>query len=172
MTFSRLLYPLVCTVFLVSCSFSSSFKPGGKGGNIIAKSILIPIFENNAAQGPTSLAVDFTEQVRDYYLSNTKLIVNSSELSDLALNIVIADFYAKPLQSSIVNGIATEMELILSIKVEYIDANNEQNNVTKTIAQNIVYGAELTLEEAQDANLETILELLTQKVFNETVARW
>lgn len=159
-------------MFLVSCSFSSSFNPGGKGGNITAKSILIPNFVNNAPQGPTSLDVDFTEQVRDYFLSNTKLIVNSSEISDLELNIDITNFYTQPLQSSIVDGIATEMELILSIKLDYIDTNNEQNNVSKMLSQNIVYGAELTLEEAQDANLETILELLTQKVFNETVARW
>ena len=160
------------TLLLFSCSFSSSFKAGGKGNDLAANSILIPLFNNNAAQGPTTLTLDLTEQVRDYYLANTKLVVNSNEDSDLELYATIQDFYARQVESSISNGTATQMELFVVLNVEYIDNNNEDNNVNQNVTQSLVYSADLTLEEAQDEILPDLLDLLVQQVFNKTVARW
>ena len=97
---SLFLFTVVLLLTGSSCSVSSSFKPGGSGGDIAASSILIPLLDNDAAQGPTSLSIDFTEILRDYYQSNSKLIVNSDASSDLELTGTINDLFTCLLYTS------------------------------------------------------------------------
>lgn len=155
-----------------SCNFSSSFKAGGKGKNIAANSILIPQFNNNAAQGPTSLGQDLTLDTRDYYQENTKLVVNASGSSDLELYGTIQNVYAQQVAASISNGTATQMELFLVIKIEFVDNNNPNNSVTERVSQSQVYSADLTFEDAEESILPDLQDILIQEIFNKTVAKW
>lgn len=163
---------VISALLFFSCSFSTSFKAGGKGKNIAANSILIPQFNNNSAQGPTSLGQDLTQEVREYYQSNTKLVVNSDEASDLELYGTVQDVYAKQVSGSVSNGTATQMELFLVLSVEFIDHNNEDNTTTERISQSQIYSADLTFEEAQDNILPDLKKLVIQQIFNKTVAKW
>lgn len=170
----RSLFFLVLVILLsyTSCSVSSSFKPGGSGGDIAASSILIPLLDNNAAQGPTSLSIDFTEVLRDYFQSNSKLIVNSDLPSDLELSGTIENLSTRQIQNNIENGTSTQSELTVQISISYVDNNDEEQNLNKSFSQSLPYDADLTLEEATDEFLPEILDLLAQDIFNSTVARW
>jgi polyhydroxyalkanoate synthesis regulator protein len=165
---SLLIFPCI-----MACKVSSGFKPG-TSGNITASNIMIPIAENLAAQGPTNLSISFTEQIRNYYQSNTKLKVNSNQASDLELYITIKDFFAQQVQNSAVGaGQASQMELIVTVTVKFIDNENKINNLdNKQFSQKLVYNADKTLEQAQTEVLPDILSLLTQDIFNATLARW
>ena len=58
-----------------------------------ASTILIPMAENQAAQGPTNLGITLTEKIRDYYQTSSKLTVNSNKESDLELYITVSDYF-------------------------------------------------------------------------------
>ncbi len=164
---------LLLALAVCSCKISSSFQPGTTS-NITANTILIPLAENQSAQGPTSLAIDLSEKVRNYYQTNSKLTVNSSKASDLELYITVSDFFARQVQNTAeVGGTATQMELIVTIKVRYVDNDNASNTIeNKSFSQKLLYDADLTLEQAQLKILPDILDLLTQDIFNSTLARW
>jgi hypothetical protein len=173
MTLNRFLPLILILGSLGACKISSSFQPGTTG-NLTASSILIPLAENQAAQGPTSLSIDFSEKMRDYYQSNSKLIVNSTNVSDLELYLTISDYFARQVQNTATNGgTATQMELIVNVKVRYIDNDNPTNSIeNKMFSQKLLYSAELTLDQAQEQILPDILDLLAQEIFNSTLARW
>ena len=160
-------------VSLMSCTIRSSFQ-AGTTANITAESIMIPLAENQAAQSPTSMVLDVTEALRDYYQTNSKLIVNSNQQSDLELYATITDFKSQQMSSTAENGgQATHMELIVKVKISYRDNENDDNSIeSKTFEQKMPYLATLSLEEAQTSLLPEIIELLTQDIFNSTLARW
>ena len=169
---SLFLFILTALLFSTGCSVSSSFKPGGSGGDIAASSILIPLLDNDAPQGPTSLSIDFTEVLRDYFQSNSKLIVNSDLPSDLELTGVINDLSTRQIQNNVEDGTSTQSELVVRISISYTDNNDPDQNVTKSFSQTTPYDANLTLDQATDELLPEILDLLAQDIFNSTVARW
>lgn len=173
MTLNKIIVFLSICLGLSACKLSSSFQPGTVA-NLTASSILIPLAENQAAQGPTNLSIDFTEKMRDYYQSNSKLIVNSSKASDLELYITISDFFARQVQNtSTSGGTATQMELVVSVKVKYVDNENAANSIeTQVFPQKLLYSADLTLDQAQVKILPDILDLLAQDIFNATIAKW
>jgi len=59
------------------------------------------------------------------------------------------------------------------LKVKYVD-NDDPNNSIESISvqQKTPYDAELSLEDAQEALMPDIIDLMTQDVFNKTLARW
>lgn len=166
-----LLFGMICSIF--GCSISSSFQPGTTS-NLTAKSIMIPLVENQAAQGPTSLALDVTEALRDYYQTNSKLIVNSNQKSDLELYATVTSFTARQVTSTAKDGgQATQMELIVQMKVQYLDNENPNSSIESlSVQQKMLYAATLSLDEAQTSLLPEIIELMTQDIFNKTLARW
>lgn len=158
---------------MCACKVSSGFQPGTTS-NITANTVLIPIAENLAAQGPTNLSINFTEKVRDYYQTNSKLTVNSTQASDLELYVTVSDYFSRQVQNTAVEGgAATQMELVVNVKIRFVDNDTPTNTIeSKAFSQKLVYSSSLTLAQAETEILPDILDLLVQDIFNETVARW
>ena len=173
MTLNRVIIASIISFFLLGCKISSSFQPGTTS-NMTASTILIPMAENQAAQGPTNLGITLTEKIRDYYQTSSKLTVNSNKESDLELYITVSDYFSRQvLNTAEVGGTATQMELIVTVRYKYIDNENPSNTIeNKTKSQKLTYNASLTLEQAETQILPDILDLLVQEIFNETLARW
>lgn len=173
MTLIKYIFTIGILSILGGCTFSSSFQPGTTS-NITASSIMIPVVEVKAAQGPTTLSLDFTQAIRDYYQTNSKLIVNSDQRSDLELFAVITTYSAEQINSTAQIGEqAEQMELTVVMKVNYVDNETPENSLPSvTVQQKTPYDAALTLEEAQVSLLPDIIEQMTQDVFNKTLARW
>ncbi len=173
MTLTRICIFVASLIGFFSCKISSSFQPG-TASNITATNIMIPQAENRVAQGPTNLAIDFTEALRDYYQTNSKLIVNSNQQSDLELYTTITSFATRQVSSTAEAGSqAEQMELTVGINIRYIDNENTINSIESiTVQQKMNYDAQFTLEEAQADLLPEIIQLLSQDIFNKTIARW
>lgn len=169
---------------LISCLFFAALSSCGvysfTGSNIDPniKTISIQTFYDDSGLGPASLSQNFTDDLRDYFQSNTSLtqVRNSG---DLQLEGSIVGYRFKPMAagaSTINNPNAgrSQMErLEIRIKVNFVNTQDESQNFSKTFTQYLDYNTEKQEQASAEPELiESITEQLVLDIFNSSVANW
>ena len=108
------------------------------GTTITAESISISTFFNDTSQSPANLGVTFTDQIRDYFQQNTSLaqVDNGGELQ---MEGTISGYRISPVapsaaQSDQSRDVANLTRLTITIKVEYVNLENEDFNFSKSFS--------------------------------------
>jgi len=146
------------------------------GTTITAESISISTFFNDASQGPANLGVTFTDQLRDYFQQNTTLSQVDSG-GELQMEGTIASYRLTPVAPSAAESdqsrdVASLTRLTITIKVEYVNLENEEFNFNKNFSQFADFNSDVGLTAVESTLIDEIFQQIILDIFNASVANW
>lgn len=166
---SKLYLPLI--VLLSSCGVYSF-----TGTTITAETISIQQFYNDASSGPADLAVTFTNQLRDYFQQNTSLVQVASN-GELQMEGGVVSYRLTPVAPSAASNSSTRdaaslTRLTITVKVTYVNLENEDFNFDRTFSQYADFNNDVGLTAIEASLIQEIYDQIILDIFNASVANW
>jgi hypothetical protein len=135
-----------------------------------ARTVSVENFENQSAQTNPAFPQQLTEEVRQRFLSQTRLqVINSN--GDLGFSGIITQYQTQPLAIT-GNETSALTRLNIAIKVKFENRLNPEKNFEKTFSRFADFQANQPLSSVESALLQEIAEQLVQDIFNEAFLDW
>ena len=154
-------------VFLSSCGFYS-FTGASISPDV--KTVSVQYFPNHAATIEPTLSQVFTERLKDYFLEQTNLSLET-ELSDLNFSGEIIKYEVKPIAIQ-ANEQAAQNRLTIAVKVKFENTKDDSKNFEQKFFRYADYDSGQSLAEVEDVLIEQITNELAEDIFNKTVVNW
>lgn len=144
------------------------------GGNVDTnlKTFTITQFNNESPLVVAYHAQRFTEQLKDRFLTQTRLsLVNVNgdvQLSGSVVNYAIAPIAVAGVSQS---G-ATQNRMTVGVRVKYENKINPNENWEQTFSSYFDFPASESLSSVERDYIEKINEQLTQDIFSKSVGKW
>lgn len=162
-----LLVGVLCGIH--SCTVSYKFN-GASIDYTKTKSISISDFNNVADLINPQLAQEFTEKLRDKYAKQTRLSVIKNG-GDMHLEGEIVGYDLTPMSIG-ADTYSAETKLTVTIKVRFVNNKNPEDDFEKNYSAYQSFDSNLMITDVQDDLLASIIEDITDNIYNETVAKW
>ncbi len=168
----RLLVLGVCWVaifFMVnSCRINYSFT----GTNLAAdvKTFSVQYFPNRARLVNPNLSQKFTEDLRDKLLRQTSL-QEVDEGGDLEFSGYIDRYEIRPMAIQ-KDDIAAQNRLTIAINVKYVNNREHEVDFERSFSGFEDYDSQASFDAVEEELIESIIEKLTEDIFNATIANW
>lgn len=160
---------MLCFCFFLGACGVYSFT----GTNISpeVKTISINNFYDESGLGPPDLSQKFTEQIKDFYQTNTRLqLVNSN--GDLQLEGKISRYNMSPVAPS-GDNVGQQNRLTIAVTVSYTNQyDTTQNFNNRSFSWREDFDQSQSLSQVEDELTERIFEKIITEIFQETVADW
>jgi len=158
----------VLTVMISACTVS--YSTTGASIPEDAKTISVLYFPNRADIVNPTLSSEFTESLKDKFISQTKLeMINDS--GDLSFEGEIAQYYTRPAAIR-GNETASLTRLTIGIKVIFINELDPDKNFESTFSHYEDFDASNSLEQVEGELVPQILEKIIEDIFNRAVVNW
>lgn len=151
--------------------FSSCYTLSGSSIDPSWQSIKVATFPNMAPYQNPNLSQEFTNELQDIFNNRTKLSLTSDDNADLLVEGEITGYQ----QSSVAiqaNEIAGKNRLTVTVRVRYQNNKDESKSFDKSFSAYEDFEANQTLQQAEAALLDSILEQLTNQIFNAIAMDW
>ncbi|MDD3772615.1 MAG: LptE family protein [Weeksellaceae bacterium] len=160
------IFILIFSVLLNSCYTlsGSSIDPNWQ-------TLRIATFPNYAPYQNPNLSREFTNALQDIFNNRTKLNLTNDEDTDLLIEGEITSYQ----QSSVAiqaNETAGKNRLTVTVRVRYQNNKEESKSFDRSFSAYEDFDATQTLQQAESALLDSILEQLTSQIFNAIAMDW
>ncbi len=133
------------------------------------KTFSVKYFPNMATLGPPTLSQNFTEALKDRFLSQTNLtLINKN--GDLNFEGNISGFTTQPIAIS--GETAQKNRLSVTVYVKFSNKFDEKQDFETSFTRYEDYDSKLNLSTVQDELLKNITEALIDDIFNKAVVNW
>lgn len=134
------------------------------------KTVSVQYFQNRAPLVQPSLSQQFTEKLKEKFVSQTSLNV-VTKTGDLNFSGYISDFSTAPIsiQSS---QTAAQNRLTITVNVKFTNSKDSKQDFETSFSQFADYDSRQTLTSVQDALIKSINEKLVDDIFNKAVVNW
>jgi hypothetical protein len=167
--FRGIFFLLLAALILAGCSVQYSFSGASIDYNKL-KTISVQYFANRAPIVVPTLSQQFTDALRDKFRSQTKLkMVNG--IGDVDFSGEITRYETR---STAITGDdkPAKNRLTIEVKVRYTNAINPKDNFESSFSRFEEYGANDNLAAVEGTLIETIVDQLTEDVFNKAFVNW
>lgn len=165
---SRLLIYIFLVVTLHSCySFKGINIPSDVKTFYVRQVSLHPV---NAEFAPADSPERFMEQFREKIRSQADLEWNDID-PDIEFDCEIASYKVSNEGDQEGNEVSLN-KLTISVRVEYISNNDEEENWNKSFSFGIPFDPSEDLQEVQDGFIEDIFEQISENIFNDAFTNW
>ncbi len=156
----------IILTLLPSCDVSYGMRDTSIKGSTFS----VEVFEEEASNSPAGYGISFTEFLRDYMLSRTKLDLKKSD-ADIEISGKIIGYQTSPaaVQS---NESAALNKLEVTIAVTAINNVDDRQSFKQNFRQFSNYNASLQLSAVEDELLEDINGRLSQDIINKLSSEW
>lgn len=161
----------ITLILLLGLIFQSCYTLSGSSIDPNWQTIKIPTFPNYASYQNPNLSQQFTDELQDIFNNRTNLSLTNDDDADLLIEGEITNYQ----QSSVAiqaNEIAGQNRLTVSVRVRYQNNKDESKSFDRSFSGYEDFDANLTLQQAEDALLESILEQITTEIFNAIAMDW
>ncbi|UTW64444.1 LptE family protein [bacterium SCSIO 12741] len=134
------------------------------------KTISVEVFPNYAPLAQPTLSQDFTEALRDIFLTQTRLDLVKNN-GDLQFSGKIEQYRTAPVGIQ-ADEVAAQNRLTITVFVKFVNRTDETRNFEKRFTQYADYNSTRQLNEVEATLIEEINELLVQEIFNASVGDW
>lgn len=134
------------------------------------KTISISEFTNTAELVYPSLTQQFSQKLRDVYMRNTRLQI-LKKAGDMHLEGEITEYFLTPMAIS-TDTYAAQTKLTMTVNVRFTNHKNTQDDFEKKYTAFQTFDSSRLLTDVQDELLKTMMEEITDNIYNETVAKW
>lgn len=158
-------------ILLLGLFFQSCYTLSGSSIDPSWQTIKIPTFPNYASYQNPNLSQQFTDELQDIFNNRTNLSLTNDDDADLLIEGEITSYQ----QSSVAiqaNEIAGQNRLTVTVRVRYQNNKDESKSFDRSFSGYEDFDANLTLQQAEDALLESILEQITTEIFNAIAMDW
>ncbi len=161
---------LFVTLVLNSCVIGNSGYSftGADIGN--AETISIQMFPNYAALAGPTLSQNFTEALRDKFISQTNLNLIEKN-GDLRIEGQITGYDVRPMAIQ-GNETAALNRLTIAISVQYVNTLEETKSFETSFSRFAEFESTVSLSTVQEQLETEIIEQLVQDIFNKSVINW
>ena len=160
---------LVTMLSLYACQISLTFN-GASIDYTKVQSISIADFNNVAELIHPPLAMEFSERLRDKYARQTRLKILKIA-GTMHLEGEITAYTLTPMAIG-QDAFSAETKLTLTINVRFVNNANQEEDFEKQYTAFRTFDSNLMLNDVQDELLKTMIDEITDKIYNDTVARW
>jgi len=159
---------LFSLVFILNGCGAYNFTGTGK---IDAKTYQVNYFQNNAELVEPGIDRLFTTSLQNLILNQTSLSLTNVN-GDLVYEGEITDYRISPMTAT-AEQTAAQNRLFISIQVRFINKNKPEDDFDKNFSFFYDYPANDQLTgPTLSAALDAIFELITQDIFNASLAKW
>ncbi len=156
-------------VACVSCSVSYKFN-GSSINYDKVKTITISNFENRALYQYGPMAPQFNTALQDLYAQQTRLqFVKRGGDLEISGEITGYDQYNKSVSAE---GHSAQVELKMTVNVRFVNNTNHTEDFEQQFSATQTYDSSLQLSSVQDELITEMIKLITEQIFNATVANW
>ena len=134
------------------------------------KTVAVAYFPNRAATIQPSLSQVFTEKLKDYFLQQTNLSLET-DAADLNFSGEIVKYEVKPIAIQ-ANEKAAQNRLTIAIKVKFENQKDESKNFEQKFSRYADYDSSQSLAEVEDDLIAQITNELAEDIFNKAVVNW
>ncbi len=155
--------------YLSSCAISYKFS-GTSIDYTKISSVSIADFPNNAPLVNPSLSNNFSEGLRDIFQRQTRL-----QLLRAGGNLELEGYikgYSITNMAVAADSYASETKLTLTVHVIYTNNIAPEESFEKDYSAYQMFDATRMLEDVQDELCSTMIQEITESIFNDTVAKW
>ncbi len=139
-------------------------------GSIEAETFSVEIFEEQAANSPAGYGATFTDFLKDYMISRTKLDLKNDD-ADIEIFGKVTFYNTSPVSVQ-ADELAALNRLNVTIAVTVINNVNEAQSFEANFSQFSDFDANQDLSSVQDALLEEINGNLSQDIINRLTSNW
>lgn len=145
-------------------SFTGASIPPG------AETISIQYFPNNAQMVEPTLSQQFTDALKDKFVSQTDLSMIDNN-GDLQLEGEITGYSVKPVA---ITGDQTAAlnRLEITVRVRYTNTLDESKDFDQKFTRYEDYSSAQNLSSVQQGLIDAINEMLVEDIFNKAVVNW
>jgi hypothetical protein len=151
---------------IVSCKTQYSMIDG----SIDASTFSVDIFEEQASNAPAGYGATFSNFLKDFVISRTKLNL-SIDRPDIEISGKISQYNTTPVSVQS-DEVAALNRLTVVIFVSVINNKDEKQSFESTFAQFSDYDAGQDLASVETALLEDINSKLSQDIINKLTSNW
>jgi len=159
---------LIITVLCISSCHIYSFT----GASIPkdAKTVSVDYFKNSAQTFNPTLSQDITESLRNKLTSQTVLSLIDGK-GDLQFKGVIVDYSVSPV-ALVAGETAAQNRLTIKVKVEFVNEFDKTMNFSQTFSRYADFDSQKILTAVESDLVKTIVDLLTDDIFQKAVVNW
>ena len=162
---------LVCFGLLIATACSISYKFNGASIDYTkVKTIMISDFTNQASYVNPTLAPEFTEELKDIYIRQTRLEQVTSN-GDLALEGEVTGYDFTPMAVK-EDALASQTRLTITVRVRYMNNTNPDEDFEQSFSAYREFDSNLMLQQVESSLCAEIIEEIVDQVYNATVANW
>ena len=162
---------LVCLCLLIATAGSISYKFNGASIDYTkVKTIMISDFTNQASYVNPTLAPEFTEELKDIYIRQTRLEQVTSN-GDLALEGEVTGYDFTPMAVK-EDALASQTRLTITVRVRYMNNTNPDEDFEQSFSAYREFDSNLMVQQVESSLCAEIIEEIVDQVYNATVANW
>ena len=162
---------LVCLCLLIATACSISYKFNGASIDYTkVKTIMISDFTNQASYVNPTLAPEFTEELKDIYIRQTRLEQVTSN-GDLALEGEVTGYDFTPMAVK-EDALASQTRLTITVRVRYMNNTNPDEDFEQSFSAYREFDSNLMVQQVESSLCAEIIEEIVDQVYNATVAKW
>lgn len=165
----RNLLVCLCLLIVTACSISYKFN-GASIDYTKVKTIMISDFTNQASYVNPTLAPEFTEELKDIYIRQTRLEQVTSN-GDLALEGEVTGYDFTPMAVK-EDALASQTRLTITVRVRYMNNTNPDEDFEQSFSAYREFDSNLMVQQVESSLCAEIIEEIVDQVYNATVANW
>jgi len=159
-------------LIILSVSYSCTVKYTTTGASISpdVKTVSVQFFPNKAPLGMANLGQYFTDELKDKFLSQTRLMLVENN-GHLNFEGEITAYNTKPIA---VQGdeIAAQNRLTIKVHVVFVNEKDPEQNFDTSFSRYQDYNSSESLSSVEEGLVESIVEELIEDIFNKSVVNW
>lgn len=159
---------VILAILATGCSVKYSFT----GASIPpdAKTVSVQLFQNIAPQVNPTLSNYFTEELKNRFLSQTKLNM-VSDFGHFAFSGQITNYSVTPVSIQS-NEIAAQNRLTISVKVKFVNEIDPKASFDKSFSQYSDFDSNQSFVQVEDQLMREIVGKIIEDIFNASAANW
>lgn len=159
---------LITLCGLFACTANYSFT--GASISPETKTISIQYFTNETNLAPPSISQDFTEALRDVFLSQTNLVLVENG-GDLQLSGKITGYRTEAIAVQ-TDDFASGNRLQITVNAKFVNRNDEIQNFAQSFNRFADFNGDQDLSSVEAELIKNVNDQLIQDIFNRAVSNW
>ena len=157
-------------ITILCCFYSCEIQYGMLDNSIDADSFSVDLFEEQAANAPAGYGITFTEFLRDFLVSRSKMKLKSKN-ADIEITGKVKSYFTEPaaIQS---NETSALNSLKVVVNVSVINNKDEKQSFVQDFNAFSNYDSSEDLASIEEALLDEINEQISQKILSQLSSNW
>jgi hypothetical protein len=161
---------IVVLIFSFAGGCKVNYSMTGASISPDVKTINVKYFNKTASLGPTTLSQQFTEQLKEKFLTQTSLLLVTGN-ADLTLEGAITSYVVTP-QAIQPNEKAAKNRLSITVNVKFTNVKDEKQNFETSFSRFSEYPGDQNLTSVEQDLINDINGQLIDDIFNKAVINW